>query len=105
PAGIEAFEAVRDAADLGQQLALQPSGSAGWEIQLDGVGEPAIARLDYRGNFVIGSAGGEDLHDIVWNLGRHVVPLADDRHRVQFRADLLQTVQSENRRVGAGRRI
>src|SRR5882724_7241572 len=84
PAGSEAREGVRDAPDVGYELALQPDRGVGGEIDLDRVGEAAVPAFDRLRDFGIGAAGREDAHDLVGDLGRHLVPAALDRHCVQF---------------------
>src|SRR5206468_2674537 len=93
PAGSEALEGMGNSPDVGQQFALRPGRGVGTEIDLDRVSKPAVSGVDRLHDLVIGAAGGEEAHDIVGDLGRHLAPPGFDRHRVQFQPQLVEPVQ------------
>src|SRR5882724_10590259 len=93
PAGGEALEGVRDAPDVGYELALQPDRSVGGEIDLDRVGEPAVTRFDRFRDLIIAAAGRENSDYIIRHLCRHLAPASLQRHCVQFEPELVEPVQ------------
>src|SRR5467141_1523372 len=76
PAGSKALKGVRDAPDVGDELALQPDRGVGGEVDLDRIGEPAVPRFDRLRDLIIGAAGREHSDYIIRHLGRHLAPSA-----------------------------
>src|SRR6266850_4792903 len=105
PAGSEALEGVRDAPDVGYELALQPDRGVGGEIDLDRVGKAAVSGFDRLRDLIIGAASGEDADDFVRDLSRHLGPSALDRHSVQFEPELVEPVQRQDRQIAACRAV
>src|SRR6266446_9898981 len=105
PAGSEALEGVRDAPDVGYELALQPDRGVGGEIDLDRVGEPAVAGFDRPRDLIIGAASREDADDFVRDLRRHLGPSAIERYSVQFEPELVELVQRQDRQIAARRAV
>src|SRR5690242_10270937 len=65
PVGVEAGELVRNAADVGEQLATQAHRGIRRELQVDRVRRSAIALLDGASDLAVGAAGSEDADDII----------------------------------------
>src|SRR5215472_7360549 len=80
PAGLEALENMWDAADVGQEFALQAGRRVGRKIYFDRISEAAEPHFNGAGDLVIGAAGGEDTHDFIRDFGRHLAPAACQRH-------------------------
>src|ERR1700731_5149868 len=93
PPGSEALEGVRDAPDVGYEFALQPGRGVGGEIDLDRVGESAVARFDRFCDLIIGAAGRENSDYIIRHLGRHLAPASLQRHCVRFEPELVEPMQ------------
>ena len=88
---------MRDAADVCHEFALQAGWRVGREFKIDRVGGAAKALRNGLGKSIVSGAGGEDAHDVIGDLGRHVTPASGDRHPVQLLPQLFQPVQ---RRTG-----